>query len=166
MSHARGSASQDKEVPPLELSRWFAAPPEALFDAWLTRQWAEWVSPAGTTCEVVALEPSGYHLRMAMPDGRVIEITGVFLEVDRARRLTMTWTGSYNNHETRLTVTFRADGAGTTMSLRQERFADAAQREAYQSGWIGEGGAFDKLASSLARSARAPEAAPHTPSSP
>ena len=151
---ARDGAARSPEVQPLELTRRFDASPEAAFDAWLTRQWAEWVAPQGTTCEVLTLEPSGYHLRMAMPDGRAIEVTGVFLDVSRPGRLELTWTGSYNQHETRITVTFRADGAGTLMTLLHERFADAAQREGYARGWAGECGAFDKLSALLAGGAR------------
>jgi uncharacterized protein YndB with AHSA1/START domain len=41
----------------IELSRRFDAPPERVFDAWVSKSWCEWMGPAGTRCEVVELEP-------------------------------------------------------------------------------------------------------------
>jgi uncharacterized protein YndB with AHSA1/START domain len=142
--------------PPLEVSRRFEAPASAVFDAWLSDEWADWVAPPGSTCEVVVLEPrvgGSYRLKMLMPDGRSILIDGTFRELARPARLVMTWTGSYNGHETLLTVALRADGSGTMMNLRHECFADAEQREGYQVGWTGPGGALDKLNESLTRRA-------------
>ncbi len=48
-----------------------------------------------------------------MADGRNLEISGMFREIDRPHRLVLDWTGSYNNQETVITVTFRPDGTGT-----------------------------------------------------
>ncbi|MGH7051895.1 MAG: SRPBCC family protein [Acetobacteraceae bacterium] len=137
----------------LELSRRFDAPPERLFQAWLGAEWGAWLPPFGATCEVVALDaaPGGrYRIRMAMPDGRRIEISGKYREIDRPRRLVLDWTGSYNNQETVITVTFRPDGAGTLMTLQQTGFVDVALCDGYRKGWSAPGGSLDKLAACLA----------------
>ena len=147
-------ANSERSSIALELSRRFAAPPERVFDAWLGKSWAEWLPPAKASCVVVELEPKvggRYLVRMAMPDGRNVEVTGIYREIDRPRRLVLSWTSSYVKQEALITVSFRADGGGTLMTLRQEGFPDVGLRDAYQGGWGGPGGSFDKLAAFLAR---------------
>jgi uncharacterized protein YndB with AHSA1/START domain len=144
----------DQPAPTLEIVRRFDAPPERVFDAWLGNSWGEWLPPAGATCEVATIEPrvgGSYLIRMAMADGRNIEISGAYREIARPERLVLTWCGSYNPHEMLLTLTFRRDGAGTVMTLRQEGFPDEALRDGYNSGWAGQGGSFDKLDRFLAQ---------------
>jgi uncharacterized protein YndB with AHSA1/START domain len=137
----------------LELSRRFEAPPERVFDAWLTPAWGEWLPPGGATCEVVKLEPQvggAYLVRMTMPDSRIVEIGGTYLEILRPQRLVLDWAGNYNNQRTVITVTFRPDRNGTLMTLRQDGFVDPGLRDGYDKGWSGPGGSFDKLAQALA----------------
>jgi uncharacterized protein YndB with AHSA1/START domain len=138
----------------LEISRYFAASPERVFDAWLDKGWGEWLPPNQARCEVDSIEPvvgGAYLVRMTMPDGRTVEISGKYKEITRPKKLVLTWTGSYNNQETIITVTFRADGDGTLMTLRQDGFTEAAMRDGYNAGWTGAGGSFDKLAGLLSR---------------
>lgn len=144
----------DETALTLELSRRFDAPPERLFQAWVGRDWGEWLPPFGATCEVVAQDavPGGqYRIKMAMPDGRAVEIAGTYREIDPPRRLVFDWTGSYNNQQTVITVTFLPDGAGTLMTLSQHGFSETNLRDGYQKGWSGPGGSFDKLAALVAR---------------
>jgi len=47
-------------------------------------------------------------------------------------------------------LTFRHDGVGTLMTLRQDGFVDKDTRDGYESSWTGRGGSFDKLAQMLA----------------
>lgn len=64
MSDADGSTFS------LEISRWLDAPPESVFDAWLSKNWGEWLAPLGAHCEVIALEPhigGSYHVRLSRP---------------------------------------------------------------------------------------------------
>lgn len=137
----------------LEISRRFKAPPERVFDAWLGEKWGAWLPPKQARCDVVAMDPvvgGAYLVRMVMPDGRIVEISGRYKEIVRPTKLALTWKGDYHPHETLITVIFHADGDGTLMTLRQEGFAEAAMRDGYVSGWTGEGGSFDKLAQALA----------------
>jgi uncharacterized protein YndB with AHSA1/START domain len=93
----------------LEISRRFDAPPERVFDAWLSKEWGEWLPPRGARCEVTVIEPrtgGRFHVRMTMLDGRDVEVSGIYREVMRPKRLVLTWTGNYNSQETLLTLTF------------------------------------------------------------
>lgn len=140
----------------LELSRRVDAPPERVFDAWLSKEWGEWLPPRGARCEVVLIEPrvgGRYQVSMTMPDGRTVEISGVYRELVRPEKLVFTWLGTYNSQETLITLTFRPDGTGTQMKMRQDGFADAQLRDGYNSGWTGENGSFDKLDAFLAKDA-------------
>jgi len=143
----------DRPAVTLELSRRFAAGPERVFDAWLSKAWGEWLGPAGCTCEIVTMEArvgGSYLLRMRMPDGREMETTGTYHEIDRPHRLVLTFNGCFNAGEMRLTVTFRPDGYGTLMTLHQQGFQDETLREGFNTGWAGPGGSFDKLETYLA----------------
>jgi uncharacterized protein YndB with AHSA1/START domain len=138
----------------LEFSRRFDAPPERVFDAWVTPEWAEWLGPQEARCASVELDArvgGRYHVRMTMSDGREVEVSGIYQEFSRPRKLVLTWLGSYLGYETLVTVTFSPDGAGTMMTLRHDGFRDAARREGSENGWGGPGGCFDKLAQHLAR---------------
>ena len=50
-----------------------------------------------------------------------------------------------------MTLTFRPEGAGSVMIVRQDEFPDAGIRDRYDNGWTGAGGSFDKLSAFLAK---------------
>ena len=136
----------------LEISRHFDARPEAVFDAWLSKDWGRWLPPAGATCEVTEMSPiagGGYHVTMNMGDGRRVEIAGRYREIIRPRKIVLTWLGNYNDQEMVITLTFQPDRGGTLMTLKQEGFREDALREGYRKGWTGTGGSLDKLAAYL-----------------
>ncbi|MSP46360.1 MAG: SRPBCC domain-containing protein [Xanthobacteraceae bacterium] len=58
-------------------------------------------------------------------------------------KLVFTWAWkSTPERESLVTVTLKADGAGTIMTLLHEQFFDADARDRHQNGWTG---AIDKL---------------------
>lgn len=137
----------------LELSRRFDAPPERVFDAWVTEDWCAWIGTAATRCELVAMDPrvgGAFHLRMHLPD-RVVDLTGEYREIKRPERLVISWIGDRTRFNTTITVTFKRDGQGTLMTLRQEGFKDQGVRDGFVQGWSASGNSFDKLAQLLAR---------------
>ena len=141
-------------IPALEVSRRFDAPPERVFDAWLGTEWGEWLPPAGALCQVTVIEPrvgGRYHAKMTMPDGRTVEISGIYRELIRPKKLVLSWLGNYNSQETLITLTFRPDRAGTIMTLRQDGFPTTELRDGYDKGWTSTNGSFDKLATYLAK---------------
>ena len=130
----------------LELTRHFDAPPERVFDAWLSKSWGDWAGPAGTTGEVTLLEPKvggRYRLAMRKPDGGMLAVGGVYREIARPSKLVMTWKWEHGQDETLITLTFRASGKGTELRMRHEGFTTEGDRNAHNSGW---NGTLDKLA--------------------
>jgi uncharacterized protein YndB with AHSA1/START domain len=146
----------DRTALSLEISRRFEAPPERVFAAWLGPEWGEWLGPAGVACEAATLEPHAggrFLFRMVMADGRNVEVSGVYREITPPQKLVFTFSGGCAFQETVVTVTFRPDGAGTLMVLRQDGFTEATMTDGFREGWSGVGGSFDKLAALLARHA-------------
>lgn len=138
----------------LELTRHFDATPERVFDAWVTKDWCEWMGPAGSRCALVSMDlrtGGSFHLRMTLPDGRVQDVTGNYREMIRPERLVMTWTGDCTRFGTSLSLNFRRDGKGTLMTLRQEGLTDPTLHGNFKAGWSAPGNSFDRLAQHLAR---------------
>lgn len=136
----------------LEITKYFEATPERVFDAWLGDEWGKWLRPFGATGSIKTLEPragGSFVVAMNMPGDRDIEISGKYVEIDRPYRLVMTWTGSYDGRETLLTITLKPENQGTCLALRQEGFVEQQMQQGYTRGWEGEGGSFDKLAKLL-----------------
>jgi uncharacterized protein YndB with AHSA1/START domain len=133
----------------LEITRVFDAPPARVFDAWLTREeWQAWIGPEGVRCDVPLLEPrvgGAYRLVMHLPDGRTINVAGVFKAIEAARSLAFTWGMEGAGRETLVTLTFRDIGGKTELKLRHEGLP-AAERDGHVAGW---NSALDKLGAYL-----------------
>jgi len=140
----------DEDVVSLQITRRFEAPPERVFDAWLSSAWAEWLAPGKVRGKLTLLEPrigGRYEVEMTMPDGRVVRVRGRYLEIDRPHRLLLSWIADHNEHETLLSIDLQRDGArGTLLTLRHDGFRDTGQRDRHRSGWEAPDGALDKLA--------------------
>jgi uncharacterized protein YndB with AHSA1/START domain len=139
----------------LEISRRFKAPPARVFDAWLSEDWGQWLGPRDARCEKAFVEPrvgGRYAIKMNLADGRTAEVSGVYLEIVRPKKIVVTWIGC-GGGESVLTLTFEPDGAGTLMKFRQEGFDSAESRDGHNQGWNGEGASFDRLEAFLAKSA-------------
>jgi uncharacterized protein YndB with AHSA1/START domain len=84
------------------VTREFAASPERVFDAWLDPEkvkiwWRATAAAAGRgateTIESVTIEPrvGGRFSILVRRDGKLLDHTGAYLEIDRPRRLAFTW---------------------------------------------------------------------------
>ncbi len=125
--------------PVLEIRRIFDTSPEALFDAWFTReQWQAWIGPEGCQCEVPLLEPKvggRYSIKMNLSDGRVIPVEGVFQTVDRPHVLAFTWSWALGKGDTLVRLSFRVVSGGTELTLTHEGLPTPADREDHGKGW-------------------------------
>jgi uncharacterized protein YndB with AHSA1/START domain len=150
MSKAASLADDDTI---LEITRLFDAPPERVFDAWLNREeWQAWIGPEGVSCEVPLLEPrvgGRYRIAMRLSDGRMIPVSGVFKTIDAPRSLAFTWGwDSEPSRQSLVTITLRAKGDRTELTLRQEGLGSASNRDDHGKGW---NSALNKLVAYLGR---------------
>jgi uncharacterized protein YndB with AHSA1/START domain len=139
----------------LEITRVFDAPPERVFAAWLEReQFQAWIGPEGIDCEVELLEPQvggRYRLVMNTPE-RVIPVSGVFKSIEPSRRLVFTWGWEGDPiRQSIITLTFRAIGTKTELTLRQEGLGSVESRDGHVRGWTS---ALNKLDRHLSEGAR------------
>jgi uncharacterized protein YndB with AHSA1/START domain len=124
----------------LEITRLFDAPPQRVFDAWLNREeWQAWIGPEGVNCEVPLLEPrvgGRYSITMRLSDGRLIPVSGVFKTIDAPRSVVFTWGWANDpSRESLITLTLRAQGDKTELTLRQEGLGSIASRDEHGKGW-------------------------------
>lgn len=130
-------AAQDNA---LEIKRWFDAPPDRVFAAWLTREaFQAWIGPEGVQCDVPLLEPEiggRYRITMRLSDDRVIPVSGVFRSIDAPHRLAFTWAWEGDpSRDSLVTVTLRARDAGTELTLRQDGLGSIDNRDGHERGW-------------------------------
>ena len=128
----------------LRLERAIAAPPERVFDAWVTAQGlSRWFAPSDDyVCDVTALDPRvGGRWRVVMKHrgGNTHTVGGAYEIVDRPNRLSFSfqWEDGTAPGEMRVTLDFVRDGAGTRLVLVHERCASADSRVAHEKGWTG-----------------------------
>src|SRR5262249_37754428 len=126
--------------PVLVMSRTFDASAEAVFDAWTHQdEWQSWIGPRGGKSEVTTLHArvgGRFRLIMRTPDGRTMPIGGEFREVDRPRKLVLTWgLETHPDHNSMITLTFRDVGGKCDFTLRQEGLVTAENRDAHGAGW-------------------------------
>jgi uncharacterized protein YndB with AHSA1/START domain len=135
------------ENPVLEVIRLLDASPEHVFDAWLEKdQWEAWIGPEGCRSEITLFEPfvgGRYRLLMKLSDGRTLPVTGAFQSIARPHGFSLTWGWELGNGTTLVTVSLRAAGAQTELTLRHEGLPTPPDRENHSQGW---NSALNKLA--------------------
>jgi uncharacterized protein YndB with AHSA1/START domain len=153
---APAAAASDKLA--VTLTRTLDAPREAVFAAWTDpRQLSQWMGPGEIKSEVTGLEArvgGAYRIVMhGVPGGGHMAVSGTYREIEPPARLVFTWAWEEDadthrtGHETLVTVTFRALGNRTELTLQHERFNDQSSRDSHDGGWAG---AIDKLVKYLA----------------
>lgn len=142
----------------IAITRIFDAPREAVFAAWTDpAQFSRWLGPGDIKADVVALDPrAGGSYRIVMhgiPGIGQSAVRGTYREFDPPSRLVFTWAWEEDaethraGHETLVTMTLRALGGRTELTLRHERFDSETSRDGHNRGWTG---CFEKLAHYLA----------------
>ncbi len=123
----------------ITISRTVAATPDRVFDAWTdVAQLAAWWWPqlAGTTYAVDA-RPGG-HYRISSP-AIGATVSGVFTELDRPRRLALTWSWEDDGDpeavvEDTVVVTFDPEADGTLVTVAHTSVAHEPEGGA-ERGW-------------------------------
>ncbi|HXQ51526.1 MAG TPA: SRPBCC domain-containing protein [Stellaceae bacterium] len=137
----------------LTLTRVLEAPREAVFAAWTDpAQLTRWLGPGKITAEVQKLdlrEGGAYRIVMHdVPAGGANVVTGIYRAIEPPSRLVFTWAWEEHaathraGHESIVTITLRALGNRTELTLRHERFDTKKSRDSHDHGW---NGCFDKL---------------------
>lgn len=106
------------------VERDLAAPPEAVFDAWLNPDHAgQWLfrTPDGVLerCEIDARIGGRFRVDERRGD-EIAEHYGEYVEIDRPRRLAFDFWTSFSAERTRVTITIAADGDGSLITLTHE----------------------------------------------
>lgn len=126
-------------APRVRLERMLPSPIEDVFAAWTDPQaMAQWLSPTGRA-EVEADVRVGGRLRVVMVgDGRRIEHTGEYREVDPPRRLVFSWISPYTGGEPSLvTVRLTAESDTETHLVLVHEHLPADAVESHGGGWSG-----------------------------
>lgn len=126
------------ETRTVSLSRKIAAPPEAVFDAWLDPESVgQWLfATSGGEMERIEIDARvGGRFRIAeRRDGQLAEHHGEYLALDRPRRLVFEFWTSLSEERTRITIGIAPAEGGSLLTLTHEGvWADWAEKT--REGW-------------------------------
>jgi uncharacterized protein YndB with AHSA1/START domain len=134
--------NQPAEKPSLVLHRKFPVAPEKVWRAWTEPEALKrWFGPEGPQPVSVAdvdLRVGGrFRMVFGGPEGNEHEAAGVYQEVVPNRKLVFTWCWPRTTPDriSQVTILLRAEGGGTDMEFRHEKFHDQAARDGHNRGW-------------------------------
>jgi len=131
----------------LEICREFAAPIQAVFDAWTQVEvLAKWFGPEGFAVLNAQIDLSvggKYEISIQSPDNNIIRHFGEYVDIKTPNSLIFTWqlrdqtcAGSEGHHVTTLvTLLFEETTKGTLLTLTHEKLPDQAAFAGHQFGW-------------------------------
>jgi uncharacterized protein YndB with AHSA1/START domain len=130
-------------VPALVLSRVYDTTPERLFEAWTDpHALAKFLGPGNVKAIDIKTDPrvgGSYSLVMVLENGERLPVGGVYREVQRPSRLSMTWRWQEDRPEdeidTLLTLEFIVRGGKTELVLTHEQLASVESRANHEEGW-------------------------------
>ena len=135
----------------LHIARTFDAPRETVYQAFTEpAAFARWWGPEGVTvptCELDVRPGGRWRTCMHLPDGNDIWVGGAYREVVPPERLVFTWaweTDGVPGAESLVTLTFKAAGEKTELSVLHEGFTDAETRDKHNQGWSGALGCLER----------------------
>jgi uncharacterized protein YndB with AHSA1/START domain len=132
----------------LTIKRRIAARPSIVFDALTTPEGiAHWWGPdAGPVllAETDVRVGGRFRVRFRMLDGGEHESIGEYLEVERPKRLAMSWrwTDGGDPNESRIDIELEPIAEGVEITFTHSGLRDEASARAHEEGWSG---ALDKL---------------------
>ena len=132
----------DAPLPPLVITRQFAAPPALLFDAWLDpKAVASWLfrTPGGQSAhiEIDARVGGGFAIHEQRGESLATHF-GDYIEIERPARLVFTLGMQREGPFARIEIDIRPDGAGSLLTLTHHLTPEAALKSfAFRAGWTG-----------------------------
>jgi uncharacterized protein YndB with AHSA1/START domain len=105
----------------------------------------QWWGPKGHTATEIETDVRvGGRFRAVMfGDGDRHEVNGIYKEVVPNRKLVFSWAWiSTPERQSQVTISLKADGEATWLTLTHKQFFDEAARDGHNHGWTG---ALDKL---------------------
>ena len=136
--------------PSLTLQRRFNATPAQVYAAWTDPQKiVRWFGPANVnpdTVEVIEMDVrtgGRYSIGFTDDKGEYHQVGGIYKQVAPDEKLVLSWAWHTTpERDSQVTVTIKAEGAGTLLTLTHEQFFDEAARIGHTRGWTG---TLDKL---------------------
>ena len=146
-----GAAPSAQDATSLTIRRRINAIAAKVYAAWTQpAQLMRWMQPLDTTCihaEADVRVGGRFRVIMRGANGEDNEVSGTYLEVVPEQKLVFTWAWRDTpERESLVTMTLRADGPATELTLKHERFFDEAVRDSHNEGWTS---AIDKLVALL-----------------
>lgn len=131
----------------LEIRRVLPGTPEEVFQAWTDPDLIHhWMSPVGHAEAEIDLRVGGTFTIVMIGEGRRIEHTGEYVEVDRPRTLAFTWRSQFTGDlPTVVRIELSPHGDQTELALRHEELSEDAAAS-HGDGW---GRMLDRLAPRL-----------------
>lgn len=126
--------------PSLTIKRRLIAPPSLVYQAWTDPEMLmHWFGPDHCTvfhAEADVREGGSFRVRMKATDGEIHDVSGTYLVVVPDERLEFTWAWiTMPERQSRVTVTLKADGDVTILTLFHEQFFDEEARAGHEYGW-------------------------------
>lgn len=133
--------ARTSDTPVLEIERRYDAPPERVWQAWTDpRALSRWFGPGdegSVTQADLDVRPGGrYTIAFRTADGEEHRVSGTYDEVAKPRKLSFSWAWQSTPERISLvSIRLEAEGGGTLMSFRHERFFDQVARDNHLRGW-------------------------------
>ncbi len=123
----------------LTVERTIAAPPEAVFDAWLDPEMLARFMKPGPDMSVPKAETDpreGGRFEIVMRAGdQDMPHTGTYRKISPHSRLVFTWESPFSTEDSTVTLDFTPQGGGTHVRLHHIRFLSEEARDNHQGGW-------------------------------
>ncbi len=133
--------------PSLTLKKRLKASPARVYAAWTdAAQMMQWFGPENVVMKEAECDPRvGGRFRAVMIEntGDRHEVGGIYRELVPNEKLVFSWSWiTTPERESQVTVTLKADGDETILTLHHEQLFDEASRAGHEHGWTG---SFNKL---------------------
>jgi uncharacterized protein YndB with AHSA1/START domain len=148
----QNAAAEPATGPVLRLTRRFAAPREAVFDAFAQpEELARWFGPEGVSVSNVKIDlrtGGGYSMDFNEKGGGVHSLSGIYREIRPPERLVFTWVwghGQFAGMEMLVTIELREADGGTELTLIHEALPSEDARDLHNQGWTSTLDCLDQL---------------------